>query len=91
MSADRIKKRTERGPLVPGVRFGKLVTVESAGRDDAKRSRWVFQCDCGNRVTWNVCTVDHNVRKLGWCSCPDCYRAAGGWNAIADSVSRGTK
>jgi hypothetical protein len=66
----------------PGDRFGKLTAVEPAETDAKGNRRWTFQCDCGAMVTWRVSTVTSNVRRLGWCSCPCCYLAAGGWQGI---------
>lgn len=72
-------------PPVPGERFHKLTAVESIGLDPTGNLRWVFACDCGERVTWRVSTVRSNLKSLGWCSCTRCYRAAGGWAGIKDT------
>lgn len=69
-------------PPVAGEQFDKLTAVESAGIDAGGNLRWSFACVCGERVTWRVSTVRANVRRLGWCSCKACYRAAGGWRDI---------
>jgi hypothetical protein len=66
-------------PPSPGERFGKLTAVErgpdyvrpSGGRPEL---RWHYRCDCGASVCWKPSTVRTNLRDVGWCSCPDCYR-----------------
>jgi hypothetical protein len=73
--------------LAAGDRFDRLTAIERADdyvpRQGGREERWVFECMCGARVTWKASTVVSNVRRLGWCSCPVCYRDAGGWEAIA--------
>lgn len=69
--------------IAAGDVFGSLTALESAGRDRRGRLRWCFRCSCGATVTWNVATVTYNVRRLGFCACPACYVAAGGWREIA--------
>lgn len=71
----------------PGDTFDRLTAIELADEDARGQERWVFQCDCGAFVTWRAATARYNARKLGWCSCPECYAAAGGWEAIADRRS----
>lgn len=85
-------ERPRRGqpPPVPGARFGMLTAVEP-GEDyvrpgKGREARWYFRCECGATVLWKPSTVRSNLADLGWCSCPDCYRAAGGWEAIARKV-----
>lgn len=79
-------------PPTPGARFGKLTALER-GEDyqrpgKGSEMRWTFRCDCGATVLWKPSTVRSNVATLGWCSCPDCYRAAGGWEALCDRTGR---
>jgi hypothetical protein len=75
-------------PIAAGQRFDHLVAVEPSTTDAKGNRRWVFTCDCGQQVTWRVSTVVSNVRRLGWCSCPDCYRKAGSWQAITEGQNR---
>ncbi len=41
---------------IAGQRFGRLVAIEDAGSKDKKR-QWLFDCDCGKRVTLTACWV----------------------------------
>lgn len=72
----------------PGEAFGKLVAIESAGRDDRGRLHWLFECACGRREKWQVANVTYNLRKLGWCSCRACYAEAGGWAGIVATMKQ---
>ncbi len=82
-----MKTKQRRPAVVVGDKFDKLTAVREAERGARGRLRWVFRCTCGREVTWNVHTVTWNARRLGWCSCTECYRAAGGLAAIVERLA----
>lgn len=64
----------------PGSKFGKLTAIEvgapymspSSGKLE---ERWVYECECGNRVNWKPATVRYNTKR-GMSSCAECYKKA---------------
>lgn len=72
-----------------GERFGKLVALQpgpaymTPGTGEVYE-RWIYECDCGNRVNWKPSQVRSNARK-GWCSCPECFHRAQGDGTIPKS------
>ena len=71
------KIKRVRTPPKKGQRFGLLTAVSEIGRDERGNLKWLFRCDCGREVRWRVSTARSNA-KNGWCSCAECYWAAGG-------------
>lgn len=52
---------------VTGMRFGKLVAIESVGTDNHHNAKWLFQCDCGNTKIGRIQTA--KVGRLKSCGC----------------------
>lgn len=62
-----------------GQRFGRLVVVEQAGRNDLKKVLWRCQCDCGNlTVVTSGCLVTGNTTSCG-CYLQEKITKHGGW------------
>ena len=63
-----------------GQRFGRLLVVESAGRDRSKKVLWKCLCDCGNTTTIpSGSLVTGNTTSCG-CALKDAITKHGGWN-----------
>lgn len=61
-----------------GKRFGKLVVLKQAGRNELKKVLWKCQCDCGNQtVVVSGSLVTGNTTSCG-CVVPNFKH--GGWN-----------
>ena len=61
-----------------GKRFGKLVVLKQAGRNELKKVLWKCQCDCGNQtVVVSGSLVTGNTTSCG-CIVPNFKH--GGWN-----------
>jgi hypothetical protein len=79
--------KRKRIPIAEGETIGQLTALSFVDVDTGGNVRWRFRCACGREVIWRVSTARYNARKLGWCSCGYCYRAAGGWEAIRDTLT----
>ena len=51
-----------------GQRFGKLVVIKYAGKEERGRSLWLCQCDCGNQKVVKARHLLHNDAKSCGCS-----------------------
>lgn len=51
----------------PGMKFGKLTVIRSAGKNDKKERVWLCRCDCGNEKI----IVGHRLKsgKVKSCGC----------------------
>lgn len=78
------KRRPNSPPMQPGERWGRLVAVARGPEyvspgSGQKKSRWWFDCDCGESVLLDPGSARYNTRE-GWGCCPNCIwciRAAG--------------
>lgn len=62
------KHRPQKGAEdISGKRFGSLVAIEEAGRDNFGRAKWLFRCDCGNTTIASANNVKNGTTKS--CGC----------------------
>lgn len=62
---------TAAATIESGQRFGRLVAIGPAARDEGRRARWSFRCDCGAFTTVDV----HSVKRGNTRSCGCAARA----------------
>jgi len=62
-----------------GKRFGRLTVLQQAGRNKLKKIIWHCQCDCGNKVVVDACSlVTGNTTSCG-CFLKEKTTKHGGW------------
>jgi hypothetical protein len=76
--------------VAPGDRHDKLVAVERLPNDPGGNQVWSWRCDCGALYRSRASNVTYTVRTIGWASCRECYRAAGGYDGIVAARGGGT-
>ena len=60
-----------------GQRFGKLIVIEQAGRNNLKKVLWTCKCDCGNEI--NVVAGSLVTGNTASCGCVIPNFKHGGW------------
>lgn len=63
------KTTTLKGDIKPDQRFGRLTALYSVGKDELRRTVWVFRCDCGNEKELPVSRVANGRYPDVSCGC----------------------
>lgn len=64
--------------IIPGLRFGRLVTLADAGRSADKHRLWLCRCDCGNEVIRQSNVIQRSETPSCGCAASDVQVKHGG-------------